>query len=288
MVSFRHDIFAAYRYNPEYLENNVVGSANEVRTLQIFTNLLSGTQSNDLRSLHLQVMTSGSSITSQAGGNGIRTLHAAAVHDSTGTCAELNAAQFNSIIGVQGSAVNAGTTAIANCIRVLCGFSTSGTGAITTGRGILIQSPNNTSVSRTIGEYTALEIQDCEKTGVSKAMAIVTGTGSVEFGGILKTNAGRVQKITSTGSGNYTVLETDFIIHKTAIGAGDTVTLPEAPETGQVFIIKDANGGAGANNLIIDTTGAPTIDGAGSVTLTTNYSFLMVYFDGTNYSIWGQ
>lgn len=107
----------------------------------------------------------------------------------------------------------------------------------------------------------------------------------VAIGNVLLGGGGSILKtITDVAAGNYTVLSTDDIIQKNAItGGGDTITLPESPARGKMFMIKDASGGAGTDNLTIDTVGAPTIDGAASVIINTNYMGLQFYFDGTNY-----
>lgn len=76
---------------------------------------------------------------------------------------------------------------------------------------------------------------------------------------------------------------------ETIVGVTDTTT----PRTitldtddvvdGQIMIIKDESGGAGSNNITIDTEGTETIDGAASVVITVNYGVLRVYSDGTNW-----
>ncbi len=53
---------------------------------------------------------------------------------------------------------------------------------------------------------------------------------------------------------------------------------------GRVLIIKDEAGTAGsANNIIIATEGAETIDGAATINITVDYGVLRVYSDGTNW-----
>lgn len=76
----------------------------------------------------------------------------------------------------------------------------------------------------------------------------------------------------------------DIIVGVTNTAAARTITL-DTDDTvdGRVIIIKDESGGAGTNNITIDTEGAETIDGSASVTITANYGVVRVYSDGTNW-----
>ena len=108
---------------------------------------------------------------------------------------------------------------------------------------------------------------------------------SVTTGGTVKNEAGSAYNVTSTAV-SYNVLTTDYIIAVTDNSAARTISLPAAPTTGQVFVIKDAAGTAGsANAITVDTVGAELIDGAASTTINANYGSITVYFNGTNYFI---
>lgn len=80
----------------------------------------------------------------------------------------------------------------------------------------------------------------------------------------------------------YTVKTTDYIIEVTG-GLPLTLTLPKAAVAGKgrVFIIKDAAGGAGANNITIDGDGSENIDGAATKVIATNYAAVWLYSNGT-------
>jgi hypothetical protein len=65
-------------------------------------------------------------------------------------------------------------------------------------------------------------------------------------------------------------------------GSTVTVTLPASPITGEVFIVKDATGGAATNNITISGNGA-NIDGASAQTIGIDYGSAKVVFSG---SIW--
>ena len=96
---------------------------------------------------------------------------------------------------------------------------------------------------------------------------------------------GLVSTPTFVGSGNNTVTTADHIILKTAVTANDTITLPTIAPTGQIFTIKDAAGGAAANNITVVCASGETIDGASSKVLSTNYESFTIISDGTNYLI---
>lgn len=87
-----------------------------------------------------------------------------------------------------------------------------------------------------------------------------------------------------TAAGAVTVARTDYIIvvNKT-VGAATTVNLPAAPVVGEMFIIKDGRGDAGANNITI-TPAAGNIDGAGTLVINTNFGLGRVVFNGVQYN----
>jgi hypothetical protein len=71
-----------------------------------------------------------------------------------------------------------------------------------------------------------------------------------------------------------------------ASGAGTTITLPDATVcVGRQYIVKRSDA---ANNIAIATTSAQTIDGAASLTLTSNHEAVTVQSDGANWQVIGQ
>lgn len=80
----------------------------------------------------------------------------------------------------------------------------------------------------------------------------------------------------------YTIKTVDYIIEVTG-GLPLTLTLPKAAVAGKgrVFIIKDAAGGAAANNITIDGDGSEVIDGAATKVISTNYGAVWLYSSGT-------
>lgn len=82
----------------------------------------------------------------------------------------------------------------------------------------------------------------------------------------------------------YTVTDLDSLVAYTSLTAGRAVTLPTAVgKLGQVVIIKDEAGTAGANNLTIGTTGGQTIDGAATKVINTNYGSVKLYSNNANW-----
>ena len=82
----------------------------------------------------------------------------------------------------------------------------------------------------------------------------------------------------------YTVTDDDAAILVDATGGAVTVTLPTAVgRTGQTYEIKRTN--AGANAVTVDGNGAETIDGAATVSLSTQYATVRMVSDGTNWMI---
>lgn len=79
---------------------------------------------------------------------------------------------------------------------------------------------------------------------------------------------------------NYTALNTDFIIAVTSTAAARTITLPAAGGlAGKVYIVKDESGGAATHNITV----SGTIDGSSNATISSNYSEVRLYSNGSNW-----
>jgi phage gp45-like len=61
-----------------------------------------------------------------------------------------------------------------------------------------------------------------------------------------------------------------------------TITLPSSTITGKVITVKKTDA---VNNVVVSRAGSATIDGATTKTITTQYGFLTVIADGTNWFI---
>ena len=73
------------------------------------------------------------------------------------------------------------------------------------------------------------------------------------------------------------------MVNKT-VGAATQVNLPASPATGRVLIVKDGKGDAGSNNITVSGNGK-NIDGAASVTISSNYGVSRVVYNGTQYNV---
>lgn len=114
---------------------------------------------------------------------------------------------------------------------------------------------------------------------------ILTGLTGLTVTGPTTLNGAQIVKLTSPGAYPYTVLVTDYIVLVDTSSAR-TIRLPDAPTAPQVFVIKDNVGLQGANNTTLTTVGGVvTIDGAASVSITTNWTSVAVVFNGTSYRV---
>jgi hypothetical protein len=108
----------------------------------------------------------------------------------------------------------------------------------------------------------------------------VQGTG--RFTGALLT-AGRRQAYSSK-SANYSITSTDEVIAVDASGAARTITLPTAASvSGATYTIKKTDNSA--NAVTVGTTSSQTIDGSTTYSLATQYKYVTVVSNGTNWLI---
>lgn len=129
-------------------------------------------------------------------------------------------------------------------------------------------------------------------TGGSPSIEVGTLTspnGSVTIGysspNITLEASGAASSITSLTDADspYTVLSTDYYMSCDVSGGTLTIELPDAPTTNRVFVIKDATGSAGTNNITITTVGGVVnIDGATSFTMNTNFQATQIIFNTTS------
>jgi len=128
-------------------------------------------------------------------------------------------------------------------------------------------------------------------TAIKDSVAILTNAGvlsgltGLTVTGPTTLNGAQFVKQTTPGAYPYGVLTTDYIVLvDTSIAR--TIELPDAPTTGQVFIIKDTMGTANTFNISLTTVGGVvTIDGATTQTMSSNWAALAVVFTGISYRI---
>ena len=92
----------------------------------------------------------------------------------------------------------------------------------------------------------------------------------------------------AVSSNPYAVTSSDLIIGIDTTSADITINLPAATNSGRILIIKDEAGNASGHNITIDGSGAETIDGAATVTISTDYGYRVLYSDGTEWHITGS
>jgi hypothetical protein len=174
-------------------------------------------------------------------------------------------------------------------------FNTNGTGgarqAVTTnGTGdawtlYSIFSVTDWSIGLDNSDSDKFKISANATLGTADALTIDPGTLSVTIPNLFNPGAGQVVKLTVPGAYPYTVLATDYIV-EVDTSAARTIRLPNAPTTGQVFVIKDITGTAQTFNISLTTVGgAVTIDGLTTQTMNVNYGSITVFFSGTAYFI---
>ncbi len=87
-------------------------------------------------------------------------------------------------------------------------------------------------------------------------------------------------------TGDTTLSNTHYLVFVDSTSSAITITLPTAVGIGgRCYQIKDSEGQASVNNITITTTGAETVDGAGSQIMTINYMALNVCSNGANWKI---
>lgn len=108
---------------------------------------------------------------------------------------------------------------------------------------------------------------------------LIASTNTAKF----ITNAGRRLQTTLTTT-NLTIIDGYDIILVGTLSGSITVTLPASPTTGDTYTIKDQNGGAAVNNIIVSGNGN-NIDGAATSTINANYGSMTVIFGNSRWGI---
>ena len=91
---------------------------------------------------------------------------------------------------------------------------------------------------------------------------------------------GAYRSVTATGN----VVSGDYLIIADATGGAITMTLPPAAlVSGRIYVFKRIN--SGANAVIVDPSGAETIDGAATYTLSAQWNSVTIMSNGTAWFI---
>ncbi len=135
---------------------------------------------------------------------------------------------------------------------------------------------------------------------LAEAAATTGNTLLVVEGGVSKkmsSSIGSAQVLTALGytplpigyvatAVDYLVLVTDSVVGVTDTSVPRTINLPPAALAipGRPFTIKDESGGAGTNNITINTA-AGNIDGLATYTINVGYGALTVYSNSVNWFV---
>ncbi|MFI5332581.1 MAG: hypothetical protein ACHQVS_00600 [Candidatus Babeliales bacterium] len=121
----------------------------------------------------------------------------------------------------------------------------------------------------------------------------IIGSGSINVVGnpgtstlTISTTGTTFLHYTAVNTSPYVVLLTDEYLGVDSSGGAITIELPNAPATGQVWVIKDTTGSAVAHNITVTTVGGVVnIDGATSYVMNTVHTSIEVIFNGSAYEI---
>jgi len=180
---------------------------------------------------------------------------------------------------------------VGNIMQSLGGI-TLGTDATDTQTNIKIISNNITGdLTFTAPTSTGVTIMGNTITGTTTT---ITGSNYFCANAGLDTNTGataliqtgsRFVGITTVNAASANIAATDHVVHVTytATAACALQLMTAQLVSGRTIKIKDAGGLAGTNNIVISTEGSETIDGAATYTINTNYDFVCLYSDGSNW-----
>lgn len=153
---------------------------------------------------------------------------------------------------------------------------------------------SQTDLNTALGTKTTLAEVDAQK------LSVFAATTSAELAGVLSDEAGTgggfvratsptITTGTFTGvavpitskTSDYTVTSSDYTLLCNATGGSVTFTLTAASaRSGQVLVFKKTD--SSGNTCVINRAGSDTIDGATSLTLSTQYQSATIQADGTS------
>lgn len=110
-----------------------------------------------------------------------------------------------------------------------------------------------------------------------------TAIQTVTAAGIQLSGSLRQQEVTTSAT-TYVALTTDCVIFTDSTSNAVAITLP-LPTTGLTITVKDKTGQAATHNVTINHHASETIDGATSLTMSTNFDAVVLVSDGTNWAV---
>ena len=136
-----------------------------------------------------------------------------------------------------------------------------------------------------IGTDSTDNLIDDGTNGAASATTYI-GNESILMSGDIGVSVQAKDKSYSHVGSSRNTTDADNIMGISSDDGAITITLDtDHVVAGKTFIIKDQDGNAASNNITIDTEASETIDGAADYTISTNYTSISIYSDGTNWFI---
>lgn len=209
---------------------------------------------------------------------------------------QLTGAAPGTLRGVQGSAEYNGTSTCTAIAGVTGVAQVTAAGTASTATSIYAFNPTATGGGVAVTKI-GMQIENITG-GTTNNWAIYSAGGNSVHAG--KLNVGSTAAPTSTlhtvgsfatpyaaKSASYTLTATDYTVTFDASGAARTATLPTAVGiTGRIYVVKKTD--SSGNAVTVDGDGAETIDGATTVTLSTQYAGRVIQSDGANWQVIGS
>lgn len=134
------------------------------------------------------------------------------------------------------------------------------------------------------GTIASADISDATKDNTANTIVKRDVSGNFSAGTISATLSGAVKSAIANKTANYTLTASDTIVLGNATSGPLTFTLPSAVGLeGREFKIKKTD--TSANAITINTSSSQTIDGGPTVSLASQWQYLNVVSDGTNWLI---
>ena len=158
----------------------------------------------------------------------------------------------------------------------LTGSAGGGAGIFTVIDGSNASVTSSLNIGGTTAPLHKLVVSGTLSSSVNVSASAFYGTGMVLGGGMSLNRTAVTTHMTASQADYYLGVDSS----STAI----TVHLPNAATLaiGQTYVIKDETGNASTNNITISASGVQTIDGQNSIVLTSPYTAISLYCNGTN------
>ena len=160
--------------------------------------------------------------------------------------------------------------------------------------------PATVSASFTLGNAYSLYVDQFavgSGSAITNNYAIFSNSGTNYFGGNVGIgttaptstlhDAGSFATNLTSPTGNYIATSTDNVIYQSALSLADTVFLPTAAGiSGRWYNIMKSD--ASVNVVTVKASGSELINGANTYALSTQYKFVRIQSNGTQWFIWGS